>query len=894
MKLNKKEYPDNGIFVEKKIQEYCNLKIYPYLGILERDAGLLTDLAEMFNEQQVFANYVIHGDPVLEDYQVLQDNLLTFEKKQMVVDLIYIFSGIDVLYNDIKNAQIVISTENDMINLEHKVKYYDKFIYMTKPIYNLFNTYFWYYFKNGEFLYDNLICYTMIIKNGGPLLEQVLKDNLDIIDRWCILDTGSTDGTQDVIRRVLANKKGKLYEEPFVNFKISRNRCLELAGLSCKFILMLDDTYAMRGDLRKFLSTVRGDQYSDSFSLLIQSNDNEYFSNRIIKSRTGLRYKYTIHEVIDDNNNVNVTVPKCDAFIFDNRADYMEERTTNRKKFDLELLFQEYKDNPNDPRALYYIAQTYGCIGDTVNQAKYFELRIAHPVQGYYQEKIDTYFELARTYNFKIHKDTGLPINGDLTEEEWENCEKLYRSAYELDKNRPDGIYFIGIHYYLKGDYVSAYKYFKLGFEIGYPINSQYSLKPTLSFHFLPKFLTEVCYYVEDYQLGLAAAKFFLENNKITDDYINMVNNWYKIHENLCKLKLSPVPTVHEEELFVIVADGGWSNWTGSDITRNGVGGSETWVIEIARNMKKLKNDKITVIVFCRTDCIELFEGVQFRPITTFHHFVSNNVVDNCVISRYPEYIPTALKGYCKTVSIIFHDLLSPELIIPRHPKMKYIFGLTDWHCKYINSIFPNFNIQKINYGIDSSCFQECPKIKNRFIYSSFPNRGLVILLRTWPRIRKILPDATLSIYCNLDQEWVNRVAPDDIKEIKTLLSLNPSGVTNYGWVSKKKLFEAWNVAEYWFYPCKFQETFCLTAFEAAASKTFVISNNLAALSETVGDRGLVVDGDPNSEEWQESILKGLKSIHDSPFKNHFIEKNYNYVKDRSWLNQAKLFSAFF
>ena len=118
---------------------------------------------------------------------------------------------------------------------------------------------FCYYFdKEQKFNYDNLIHLCIMVKNAGPLFEKVLEENLPIIDRWTILDTGSTDGTQDIIRRVLKNKKGKLFEEPFINFRESRNRCLDLAGKVCKYNLMLDDTYVIRPDLRKFLNTVRG------------------------------------------------------------------------------------------------------------------------------------------------------------------------------------------------------------------------------------------------------------------------------------------------------------------------------------------------------------------------------------------------------------------------------------------------------------------------------------------------------------------------------------------------------------------------------------------------------------------------------------------------------------
>ena len=59
----------------------------------------------------------------------------------------------------------------------------------------------------------------------------------------------------------------------------------------------------------------------------------------------------------------------------------------------------------------------------------------------------------------------------------------------KIDESRPEPLYFIGIHYYLEHNYNKAYIYFKKAFEIGFPIHCQYSLKPTLSFHFLPKFV---------------------------------------------------------------------------------------------------------------------------------------------------------------------------------------------------------------------------------------------------------------------------------------------------------------------------------------------------------------------------------------------------------------------
>ena len=770
-----------------------------------------------------------------------------------------------------------------------------------------FNEVFKYYKSDDDntINYDNLIHLCIMVKNAGPQFETMLQQNMPIIDKWTILDTGSRDETLDIIKRTLVGKKnGELYEEPFTNFRDSRNRLLDLAGKSCKYIIMLDDTYIVEGDLRSFLNETRGDQLSDSYTLYIKSEDTIYGSNRIIKSETGLRYVHTIHEVISDKNNVNIVVPKEIVAINDGRFDYMEKRTNDRKQLDLKLLFDEVVNNPHDPRAYYYLAQTYNCLNDHENTLKYFLKRAEFPNSGFHQEYVDAIFEASRTMNFKLNRP-------------WSECEEMYNRCYMADPSRPEALYFIGIHYYLEGGTPNikiAYEKFKKAYEIGFPLHCQYSLKPTLCYHFLPKFLTKICYDLGDYELGKEAAYFFLQNNKPSDDSYSEITSWYNIFDKMLNytriMDASPIK-VQDKKIFCFLADGGFNKWSGSSILNIGVGGSETYIIEHARYIQK--SGEFNVYVFCNCrDGGEIFEGVVYKPISEYYRFIKENYVHTCIISRFSEYIPVTLKSFTENVYLVVHDLTPTGLIIPIDIKLKKIFCLTEWHVEYFCNIFPQLKDITVPfyYGIDANNFilkEKEEKVPHSFIYSSFPNRGLLELLKMWPKIYEHQPLASLHIYSDVNNLWSNRVEPEKMNNIRQLLleygantneadtneaDTNRMNIYYHGWVDKKTLAAAWMKADIWFYPCTFMETFCLTALEAAASKTLVITNNLAALQNTVGNRGVIIKGDPKTEEWREKALKKVFKIMDKTnenLKNTLIQTNYEWAMDLSWENRAKL-----
>lgn len=924
-----------------KHEIYFRLQVVKNLGYYERIVSLLSSISKLGVKEAVFYNMshggfipiecipfftkinitktdITHHKNIIQNIERHNQN----EKTDIQLSPSYDeYNGNSILFSEtasyisnsssvlaLSPAPFLLTSYSKKLSMSYRYIFQlsntDLYLYVPESFYDVWYQDFHYYLQhqsNGQTIleYDNLMNLCIMVKNGGAQFEDMLKANLPIIDEWTILDTGSTDDTVDIIKRVLVDKKkGKLYQEPFTNFRDSRNRLLELAGESCKYTIMLDDTYVIQGDLRNFFNLVRGDQFATSYSLYVKSYDMEYISNRILKTKNKLRYLYKIHEVIQDYDNVNVNIPMNESHILDRNFEYMEERTMARKILDLKLLFEELEEDPNNSRTHYYLGQTYSLLNEYEKAFHYFLERMNHPNEGFLQERIDAIFEAARLANYKLNRP-------------WSECEALYQKAYELDKSRPDSIYFMAVHY-MNCDPQKAYEYFKLGFEIGYPLHCQYGLKPTLSFHFLPVLLAPLCYQYQNYELGEKCARLFLDNNVPHSNMYQVMDSWHKLFAFINTYLRTGISTYNFEinntnnkPILCFVADGGFNKWSGSNILTHGVGGSETYIIEMSRHIQAQGHFK--VIVFCNCEKPELFEGVQYYHLKLYFEFIKRIHVHTCIISRYSEYYPPTILSSVDNIYMVAHDLTLNGIVIPTHQKLRKIFCLTEWHVSHFEEMFPTLKgyFVPLYYGVNSlfdigaSDHTGDRKVKNRFIYSSFPDRGLLELLMMWPRIIDAHPDATLHIYTDVENEWVNRVQPELIQLVKQkLLELKNGkyGVTYCGWVTKTALADAWKQTEYWFYPCTFKETFCLTALEAAISKTVVITNDLAALQNTVGDRGLIIPGDASTVEWQTTAIKKLLELMGGRggggeavenAKEKYIQRNYEWASKLSWKNQA-------
>src|SRR6478735_7811699 len=87
---------------------------------------------------------------------------------------------------------------------------------------------------------EQTVCLNMIVRNEAAIVERCLNSVVSFIDHWVIVDTGSTDGTQELIQRCLRNVPGELIERPWVDFAHNRSEALEFARGKSDYLFVLD------------------------------------------------------------------------------------------------------------------------------------------------------------------------------------------------------------------------------------------------------------------------------------------------------------------------------------------------------------------------------------------------------------------------------------------------------------------------------------------------------------------------------------------------------------------------------------------------------------------------------------------------------------------------------
>lgn len=208
------------------------------------------------------------------------------------------------------------------------------------------------------------VCLCMIVKNEAAVIERCLTSVRGLIDTWVISDTGSTDGTQELIRRALDGIPGELYEEPWVNFGHNRSLNLTHARGKADYLLLVDADHVVRQDAP--LPRLTADAY-----LLCHEGALEYRIKRLVRGDIAWRYEGVTHEYLTADR--RDTQDLLDALVIEDHAD----GGSRHDKFerDARLLRAELDRDPDNTRTVFYLAQTMRDLGRTEEAVTLYERR---------------------------------------------------------------------------------------------------------------------------------------------------------------------------------------------------------------------------------------------------------------------------------------------------------------------------------------------------------------------------------------------------------------------------------------------------------------------------------------------------------------------------------------
>lgn len=344
-----------------------------------------------------------------------------------------------------------------------------------------------------------------------------------------------------------------------------------------------------------------------------------------------------------------------------------------------------------------------------------------------------------------------------------------------------------------------------------------------------------------------------------------------------------------------------WGETT-PDVLQRGVGGREGAMLHLSREWARAGHE-VTNFVACK-------EARRWMEDDGYHEYVpfqlakagmSSFKYDACVIWEYGRLLDEKI---AENIPVrLFHMQVAhpePEDAEAVEKHATGVVALSEWAGQFLAAqgmeieddrqhVLPN--------GVDLSMYPLRSDLGQRrdgppsFVYSSSPDRGLVHLLRMWPRIEARWPGAQLYVAYNAN-EWAEKLkwSHGRVGEmaLQVQQGLRQKGVVDMGRLSGKALARLQMQATAWLYPCDPimpTETGCITAVEAGAAGTPMVITDADCLADEFGDVAKVVRLPIMDDLFLLAIHEVLE---DETEYRHLANRGRNMALTRDWKDIAK------
>jgi len=228
----------------------------------------------------------------------------------------------------------------------------------------------------------------MMCKNESALIRTALKSVKHLIDKWSIIDTGSTDGTQAVIHEEMAGIPGTLFERPWIDWAHNRSEVVQFAKLSgCDWILILDadETFLAPPDFKwpELNPNI-------AYWATILYGSITYDRPNLFSAKQNWHYVGVTHEYLTaEPDHPGMALLPCKIFTNPARTD----KTPEKCMQDVHLLEADLITDPNNVRSIFYLAQSYKDAGNVPKALENYERRTK--MGGWYEEAWYAHFQIA-------------------------------------------------------------------------------------------------------------------------------------------------------------------------------------------------------------------------------------------------------------------------------------------------------------------------------------------------------------------------------------------------------------------------------------------------------------------------------------------------------------------
>jgi glycosyltransferase involved in cell wall biosynthesis len=287
------------------------------------------------------------------------------------------------------------------------------------------------------------ICLVMMVKNEAAVIRRGLDSVKGIISSWLICDTGSSDDTQGIISEALKGVPGDLHKVPWLDFGQNRTLCLRLARGRADYHLVLDAdmTLNIRSEFRHKLEA---DAYLIKFE-----GDVEYHLPLLVSDRHEWKYIGVTHEYL--RSETAARAQKLGEISVTHHCDGGSRATKFER--DIQLLKRGLKDEPDNTRYMFYLAQAYRDTGAWALAKEWYERRAV--LGGWEEETWCAKYEAAR-----MRHRLGEP---------WPCVLEAYLSAFQFRPTRLEPLLHVARHYRENQQYALGWLFARPVIETPYP-----------------------------------------------------------------------------------------------------------------------------------------------------------------------------------------------------------------------------------------------------------------------------------------------------------------------------------------------------------------------------------------------------------------------------------------